>query len=65
MKISKQITPVDTSENIIIHLNTYAKIEQAEAIARNCINASSNSVDFMIIICCIADLLHAVIEKSE
>lgn len=64
MKIS-QITPVDTSENIIIHLNTYAKIEQAEAIARACINAHSTPTDFVVMICCIADLLHAVIEKSE
>ena len=64
MKIS-QITPVDTSENVIIHLNTFAKIEQAETIARACINAHSNHTDFMIMICCIADLLHAVIEKSE
>jgi hypothetical protein len=65
MKISKQITPVDTSENVIINLNNFAKIEQAETIARNCINAHSTPTDFMVIICCIADLLHAVIEKSE
>jgi hypothetical protein len=65
MKISKQITPVDTSENVIIHLNNFAKIEQAETIARNCINAHSTPTDFMVIICCIADLLHSVIEKSE
>jgi hypothetical protein len=60
-----KMTQVDTSENVIINLNTYAKIEQAETIARNCINSHSNPTDFMVIICCIADLLHAVIEKSE
>jgi hypothetical protein len=65
MKNFNQLTQVDTSENVIINLNTYAKIEQAETIARNCINSHSNSSDFMIIICCIADLLHSVIEKSE
>ena len=59
------LTQVDTSENVIIHLNTFAKIEQAETIARACINAHSNHTDFIIMICCIADLLHAVIEKSE
>jgi hypothetical protein len=65
MKNFNQLTQVDTSENVIINLNTYAKIEQAETIARNCINSHSNPTDFMVIICCIADLLHAVIEKSE
>lgn len=65
MKNSKQITPVDTSENIIIHLNTFAKIEQVETIARACINAHSAPTDFMVMVCCIADLLHAAIEKSE
>ncbi|MFQ1012695.1 hypothetical protein ACFX2U_07525 [Gilliamella apicola] len=65
MKNFNQLTQVDTSENVIINLNTYAKIEQAETIARNCINAHSTPADFMVIICCIADLLHAVIEKSE
>lgn len=65
MKNRNKITPVDTSENIIIHLNTFAKIEQAETIARACINAHSTPSDFMVLICCIADLLHAVIEKSE
>ncbi|OCF98851.1 hypothetical protein [Gilliamella sp. wkB308] len=64
MKIS-QITPVDTSENVVIHLNQFAKIEQAETIARACINAHSTPADFMVMICCIADLLHAVIEKTE
>ncbi|MCX8587280.1 MULTISPECIES: hypothetical protein [unclassified Gilliamella] len=64
MKIS-QITPVDTSENVVIHLNQFAKIEQAETIARACINAHSTPADFVVVICCIADLLHAVIEKSE
>lgn len=33
MKNSNQITPVDTSENVIINLNNFAKIEQAETIA--------------------------------
>lgn len=65
MKISKQITPVDTSENVIINLNNFAKIEQAETIARACINAHSTPNDYMVMICCIADLLHTVIEKSE
>lgn len=65
MENSKQITPVDTSENVIIHLNTFAKIEQAETIARACINTHSTPTDFMVMVCCIADLLHAVIEKSE
>jgi len=65
MKNSNQIKPVDTSENIIINLNNFAKIEQAETIARACINAHSTPSDYMIIICCIADLLHTVIEKSE
>jgi hypothetical protein len=65
MKNFNQLTQVDTSENVIINLNTYAKIEQAETIARNCINSHSSPTDFMIIICCIADLLHSVIEKSE
>ncbi|OTQ80495.1 hypothetical protein B6D23_01620 [Gilliamella sp. N-W3] len=65
MKNFNQLTQVDTSENVIINLNTYAKIEQAETIARNCINAHSTPADFMVIICCIANLLHAVIEKSE
>lgn len=65
MKNFNQLTTVDTSENVIIHLNNFAKIEQAETIARNCINAYSTPTDFMVIICCIADLLHSVIEKSE
>ncbi|OCG19640.1 hypothetical protein [Gilliamella sp. WF3-4] len=65
MKNFNQMTPVDTSENVIVHLNRFAKIEQAETIARNCINSHSNPADFMIIICCIADLLHSVIEQSE
>ncbi|MCO6549588.1 MAG: hypothetical protein J6580_02780 [Gilliamella sp.] len=65
MKNFNQITPVDTSENVIVHLNQFAKIEQAETIARNCINAHSTPTDSMVVICCIADLLHAVIEKSE
>lgn len=65
MKNLNQLTPVDTSENVIIHLNNFAKIEQAETIARACINAHSTPTDFMIMICCIADLLHAVIEQSE
>lgn len=65
MENSKQITPVDTSENVIIHLNTFAKIEQAETIARACINTHSTPTDFMVMVCCIADLLYAVIEKSE
>ena len=65
MKNSNQITPVDTSENIIINLNNFAKIEQAETIARACINAHSTPDDYMVMICCIADLLHSVIEKSE
>ncbi|MWN89882.1 hypothetical protein GQ597_04040 [Gilliamella sp. Pra-s65] len=65
MKISKQITPVDTSENVIINLNNFAKIEQAETIARNCINAHSTPTDFMVIICCIADLLSDVLERSK
>lgn len=65
MKNRNKITPVDTSENVIIHLNSFAKIEQAETIARTCINARSTHNDFMVMICCIADLLHAVIEKSE
>lgn len=64
MKNSNQITPVDTSENIIINLNNFAKIEQAETIARACINAHSNPDDYIIIICCIADLLHTVIVES-
>lgn len=65
MKNSNQIIPVDTSENIIINLNNFAKIEQAETIARACINAHSTPDDYMVMICCIADLLHSVIEKSE
>ena len=65
MKNSNQITPVDTSENVIIKLNNFAKIEQAETIARACINAHSTPDDYMVMICCIADLLHTVIEKSE
>lgn len=65
MKNSNQITPVDTSENVIINLNNFAKIEQAETIARACINAHSTPDDYMVMICCIADLLHTVIEKSE
>ena len=64
MKNSNQITPVDTSENVIINLNNFAKIEQAETIARACINAHSTPDDYMILICCIADLLHTVIEES-
>ena len=64
MKNSNQITPVDTSENVIINLNNFAKIEQAETIARACINAHSTPDDYMIIICCIADLLHTVVEES-
>ena len=65
MKNSNQIIPVDTSENIIINLNNFAKIEQAETIARACINAHSTPNDYMVMICRIADLLHTVIEKSE
>ena len=65
MENINQLKQVDTSENIIIHLNTFAKIEQAETIARACINAHSTHNDFMIMICCIADLLSAVIEKTE
>ncbi|KES15697.1 hypothetical protein GASC598I20_005380 [Gilliamella apicola SCGC AB-598-I20] len=64
MKNLNQITSVDTSTNVIIDLNNFAKIEQAEAIARACINAHSTSSDYMIIICCIADLLHTVVEES-
>ena len=64
MKNSNQITPVDLSENVIINLNNFAKIEQAETIARACINAHSTPSDYMIIICCIADLLHTVVEES-
>lgn len=64
MKNSNQITPVDTSENVIINLNNFARIEQAETIARACINAHSTPDDYMIIICCIADLLHTVIVES-
>lgn len=65
MKNFNKITSVDTSENVIIHLNNFAKIEQAETIARACINAHSTPDEYMIIICCIADLLHTVIQKSE
>ncbi|MCO6557559.1 MAG: hypothetical protein J6577_10040 [Gilliamella sp.] len=65
MKNFNQITPVDTSENVIVHLNQFAKIEQAETIARACINTHSTPSDFMVMVCCIADLLHSVIEKSE
>lgn len=65
MKNSNQITPVDTSENVIINLNNFAKIEQAETIARACINADSTPNDYKIIICCIADLLHTVIVRAE
>lgn len=65
MKNSNQITLIDTSENVVIHLNQFAKIEQAETIARACINANSTHNDFIILICCIADLLGAVIEKTE
>ena len=64
MKNSNQITPVDTSENVIINLNNFARIEQAETIARACINAHSTPDDYMIIICCIADLLHTVVKES-
>lgn len=64
MKNSNQIIPVDTSENIIINLNNFAKIEQAETIARACINAHSTPNDYMVMICCIADLLHTVVEES-
>ena len=64
MKNSNQITPVDTSENVIIKLNNFAKIEQAETIARACINAHSTPNDYMVMICCIADLLHAVVKES-
>ena len=64
MKNTNQITPVDLSENVIIKLNNFAKIEQAETIPRACINAHSTSSDYMIIICCIADLLHTVVEES-
>ncbi|OCG09712.1 hypothetical protein [Gilliamella apicola] len=64
MKNSNQITPVDTSENVIIKLNNFAKIEQAETIARACINAHSTPNDYMVMICCIADLLHTVVEES-
>lgn len=65
MKNLNQITPVDTSENVIIHLNTFAKIEQAETIARACINAHSTPTDFMVMVCCIADLLSDVLERSK
>ena len=64
MKNSNQITQVDTSENVIIKLNNFAKIEQAETIARACINAHSTPNDYMVMICCIADLLHTVVEES-
>ena len=64
MKNLNQITPVDTSTNVIIDLNNFAKIEQAETIARACINAHSTPDDYMIIICCIADLLHTVVKES-
>ena len=64
MKNSNQIIPVDTSENIIINLNNFAKIEQAETIARACINAHSTPDDYMVMICCIADLLHTVVKES-
>lgn len=65
MKNSNQIALIDRSENVVIHLNQFAKIEQAESIARACINANSTHNDFIILICCIADLLSAVIEKTE
>ena len=64
MKNSNQITPVDMSENVIINLNNFAKIEQAETIARACINAHSTPNDYMVMICCIADLLHTVVKES-
>lgn len=64
MKNTNQITPVDLSENVIINLNNFAKIEQAETIARACINAHSTPNDYMVMICCIADLLHTVVEES-
>ena len=65
MKNSNQIALIDRSENVVIHLNQFAKIEQAESIARACINANSTHNDFMILICCIADLLNAVIDESK
>lgn len=64
MKNTNQITPVDLSESVIINLNNFAKIEQAETIARACINAHSTPNDYMVMICCIADLLHTVVEES-
>lgn len=64
MQKLNQIKKIDTSTNVIIDLNNFAKIEQAETIARACINAHSTPSDYMIIICCIADLWHTVVEKS-
>ena len=64
MKNTNQITPVDLSESVIINLNNFAKIEQAETIACACINAHSTPNDYMVMICCIADLLHTVVEES-
>jgi hypothetical protein len=66
MKISKQITPVDTSENVIINLSAYAKIEQAELLARFLLNSNyTDKKEFTIAVSCIADLLCSVMKKAK
>jgi hypothetical protein len=66
MKNFNQLTSVDTSENVIINLSAYAKIEQAELLARFLLNSNyTDKNEFTIAVSCIADLLCSVMKKAK
>lgn len=64
MKNQSNNLQFDSSETVTLHLNSYSKIEQAELVARFFINSNCNRHEAAITMCCIADLLSDVLEKT-
>lgn len=50
---------------IQLNLNTLAKVEQAELIAKFAINTNASRDDALVAISCIADLLYDVLKKAK
>lgn len=66
MKNQSTLNIASSNDTVQINIDSYAKLEQAELLARFLLNTDhTNKNEFIIAVSCIADLLCSVMKKAK
>lgn len=66
MKNQSTLSVVSSNDIVQLNLDSFAKLEQAELLARFLLNSNhTNKNEFIIAVSCIADLLCSVMHKAK